>query len=107
MSCYLVETADSYRVATLDRRLACISYHHKQARHLLPTKNPKVERTMRGVRPAKGMAPNGKAPLLPAQQRQAIDALPDTGVQAFCAALSSGVTTSAPMRQRAMAVSGV
>ena len=33
---------------------------------------------MRGIRRAKGMAPNGKAPLLPAQLRQAIDALPDT-----------------------------
>ena len=76
--CYLVETADSYRVATLDRRLASISYHHKQARHQLPTKDPAVERTMRGIRRAKGMAPNGKASLLPAQLRQAIDALPDT-----------------------------
>jgi hypothetical protein len=76
--CYLVETADAYRVATLDRRLASISYHHKQARHTLPTKDPEVERTMRGIRRAKGMAPNGKAPLLPAMLRQAIDALPDT-----------------------------
>ncbi len=76
--CYLVETADFYRVATLDRRLASISYNHKQARHQLPTKDPEVERTMRGIRRAKGMAPNGKAPLLPAQLRQAIDALPDT-----------------------------
>lgn len=75
---YLVETADSYRVATLDRRLASISYHHKQARHALPTKDPEVERTMRDIRRAKGMAPNGKAPLLPAQLRQAIEALPDT-----------------------------
>jgi hypothetical protein len=33
---------------------------------------------MRGIRRAKGMAPNGKAPLLPAQLRQAIDALPNT-----------------------------
>jgi site-specific recombinase XerD len=76
--CYLVETADAYRVATLDRRLASISYYHKQARHTLPTKDPEVERTMRGIRRAKGMAPHGKAPLLPAQLRQAIDALPDT-----------------------------
>ncbi len=55
-----------------------ISYYHKQARHALPTKDPEVERTMRGIRRAKGMAPNGKAPLLPAQLRQAIKALPDT-----------------------------
>jgi hypothetical protein len=33
---------------------------------------------MRGIRRAKGMAPNGKAPLLPAQLLQAIVALPDT-----------------------------
>jgi site-specific recombinase XerD len=76
--CYLVENAESYRVATLDRRLASISYYHKQARHALPTKDPEVERTMRGIRRAKGMAPNGKAPLLTPQLRQAIEALPDT-----------------------------
>lgn len=76
--CYLVETADAYRVATLDRRLASIGYYHKQARHTLPTKDPEVERTMRGIRRAKGMAPRGKAPLLPAQLRQVVDALPDT-----------------------------
>src|SRR3712207_6268698 len=40
---YLVENADTYRVATLDRRLASISYYHKQARHALPTKDPEVE----------------------------------------------------------------
>lgn len=33
---------------------------------------------MRGIRRAKGMAPNGKAPLLPTQLRLAIDTLPDT-----------------------------
>ena len=33
---------------------------------------------MRGIRRAKGIAPNGKAPLLPAQLWQAIEALPDT-----------------------------
>lgn len=76
--CYLVEIADAYRVATLDRRLASISYYHKQARHILPTKDLEVERTMRGIRRAKGTAPHGKAPLLPTQLRQAIDALPDT-----------------------------
>jgi hypothetical protein len=62
---------------------------------------------MRGVRRAKAKAPNGKAPLLPAQRRQAINALPDAGVQAFCAALRSGVMTSLPIRQCAMAASGV
>jgi hypothetical protein len=68
----------SPRTPALDRRLVNISYHHKQARHALPTKDPEVERTMRGIRRAKGMAPNGKAPLLPAQLLQAIVALPDT-----------------------------
>jgi hypothetical protein len=49
-------------VATIDRRLSSIGYYHKQARHSLSTKDPEVERTMRGIRRAKGIAPNGKKP---------------------------------------------
>jgi hypothetical protein len=60
--CYIVDLAERYIVATLDRRLSNIGYYHKQARHALPTKDPEVERTMRSIRRAKGVAPNGKAP---------------------------------------------
>jgi hypothetical protein len=60
--CYVVDLVDRYSVATIDRRLSSIGYYHKQARHGLPTKDPEVERTMRGIRRAKGIAPHGKAP---------------------------------------------
>src|SRR5262245_12985917 len=56
-------TVDRYTVATIDRRLSSIGYYHKQARHGLPTKDPEVERTMHGIRRAKGIAPNDKAPI--------------------------------------------
>jgi integrase len=63
--------------ATIDRRLSSIGYYHKQARHGLPTKDPEVERTMRGIRRAKGIAPNGKAPILTPLLLRMVAALPD------------------------------
>jgi integrase len=75
--CYIVDLTDRYTVATIDRRLSSIGYYHKQARHALPTKDPEVERTMRGIRRAKGIAPNGKAPILTPLLRQMVAALPD------------------------------
>ncbi len=75
--CYVVDLVDRYTVATIDRRLSSIGYYHRQARHRLPTKDPEVERTMRGIRRAKGIAPNGKAPILTPLLRQMVTALPD------------------------------
>jgi site-specific recombinase XerD len=74
---YVVHLVDRYTVATIDRRLSSIGYYHKQARHGLPTNDPEVERTMRGIRRAKGIAPNGKAPILTPLLRQMVGALPD------------------------------
>jgi integrase len=42
-----------------------------------PTKDPEVERTLRGIRRVKGIAPNGKAPILTPLLRQMVAALPD------------------------------
>jgi integrase len=75
--CYVVDLVDRYTVATIDRRLSSIGYYHKQARHGLPTKDPEVERTMRGIRRAKGIAPNGKSPILTPLLRQMVAALSD------------------------------
>jgi site-specific recombinase XerD len=75
--CYVVDLVDRYSVATIDRRLSSIGYAHKQARHGLPTKDPEVERTMRGIRRAKGIASNGKSPILTPLLKQMITALPD------------------------------
>src|SRR6476619_1052549 len=75
--CYVVDLVDRYIVATIDRRLSGVGYYHKQARHALPTKDPEVERTMRGIRRAKGIAPNGKAPILTPLVLRMVAALPD------------------------------
>jgi hypothetical protein len=75
--CYVVDLVDRYTVATIDRRLSSIGYYHKQARHALPTKDPEVERTMRGIRRTKGIAPNGKTAILTPLLRQMVAALPD------------------------------
>jgi integrase len=73
----VVDLVEPYTVATIDRRLSSIGYYHKQARHALPTKDPEVERTMRGIRRSKGIAPNGKSPILIPLLRQMVGALPD------------------------------
>src|SRR3954467_6339849 len=75
--CYVVNLVDRYKVTTIDRRLSSIGYYHKQARHGLPTKDPEVERTMRDIHRAKGIAPHGKAPILTPLLRQMVAALPD------------------------------
>ena len=75
--CYVVDLVDRYTIATIDRRLSSISYYHKHARHPLPTKDPEVERTMRGIRRTKGIAPNGKSPILTPLLRQMVEALSD------------------------------
>src|SRR3954447_18447344 len=75
--CYVVDLVDRYTVATIDRRLSSIGYYHKQARHGLPTKDPEVERTMCGIRRAKGIAPNGKSPILTPLLRQMVATLSD------------------------------
>jgi site-specific recombinase XerD len=75
--CYVVDLVDHFTVATIDRRLSSIGYYHKQARHGLPTKDPEVERTMRGIRRVKGIAPNGKAPILTPLLSRMVEALPD------------------------------
>jgi site-specific recombinase XerD len=75
--CYVVDLVDRFSVATIDRRLSSIGYYHKQARHALPTKDPEVERTMRGIRRAKGIALKGKTPILTPLLRQMVEALPD------------------------------
>jgi len=76
--CYLVALAETATVATLDRRLSSISFYHSQGRYALPTKDPEVLRTMRGVRRAKGVAPAVKTPILPELLRQMVTVLPAT-----------------------------
>ena len=39
---FAVDLVDRYTVATIDRRLSSIGYYHKQARHMLPTKDPEA-----------------------------------------------------------------
>ncbi|HEU5101600.1 MAG TPA: hypothetical protein VFU22_21410 [Roseiflexaceae bacterium] len=60
--CYIVDLVDRHTIATIDRRLTSTGYYHKQAGHALPTKDPEVERTMRGIRRAKESRPMARAP---------------------------------------------
>lgn len=64
VAAYLAAHAETFSVATLQRRLVSIGQAHRAAGHEDCTKAPGVKATWRGIRRAKGVAPKGKAPLL-------------------------------------------
>jgi integrase len=74
--CHVVSFAETVAMATIDRRLRGIAFHHRQARATNPTDDPEVEVTLRGLRRTKGVAPRAKQPLTVEQLRQIVAALP-------------------------------
>lgn len=73
---YLTALAQTHKVATLQRRLSAISVAHQAAGHESPTRHIAVRAVMAGIRRAKGTAQHGKAPILTAELRQLVAALP-------------------------------
>jgi integrase len=74
--CYVVSLAQTLSMATIDRRLRGIAFHHRQARAANPTDDPEVVVTLRGLRRTKGVAPQPKTPLSVEQLRRIVAALP-------------------------------
>lgn len=74
---YIVALARDRSVATIDRRLCGIAFHHRQARLADPATDPEVLVTMCGLRRAKGIAPAAKTALTTAPLRQIVDVLAD------------------------------
>lgn len=60
---YLAERATTLRPATLDRRLAAIAAHHREAGFPLDLKHPAIARVRAGIRRTLGTAPTQKEPL--------------------------------------------
>lgn len=75
--CYVVSLAETLSIATIDRRLRGIAFHHRQARAADPTDDPEVIVTLRGLRRTKGVAPQPKVPLTVELLRQIVTALPN------------------------------
>ena len=75
---YLVLQSDINTVATLNVRLAAISFAHTTAHQLDPTDTIEVKTVMSGLRRKLGTAPNKKAPILRDDLAQMVSGLPDT-----------------------------
>lgn len=75
---YLSMLADRCKPATLQRRLAAISQAHQTAGHETPTQAAPVRLVWAGIRRAKGVAQQGKAPAITAELRRMVDTLDET-----------------------------
>ncbi|MFN3649728.1 MAG: site-specific integrase [Armatimonadota bacterium] len=73
---YLTDRAETCKVSTLQRRLSAISQVHEVAGYGSPTKSSPVRLVWQGIRRAKGVAQQGKAPAVTADIRSMVAALP-------------------------------
>ena len=75
---YLTAHAGKLKAATLRRRLSSIAVAHKTAGFASPTDDERVRATWSGIRRAHGTAQHGKEPVLTADLRLMVAALPDS-----------------------------
>lgn len=77
---YLTALAATHRPATMTRRLTAISKAHQITGHPSPAtmQQPAVSETLKGIRRTLGTAQQTKVPLLTADVRRMVEALPDT-----------------------------
>lgn len=76
---YLTALAATHRPATMTRRLTAITKAHQIVGHSSPAtmQQPVVSETLKGIRRTLGSAQRTKAPLLTADVRRMVDALPE------------------------------
>jgi hypothetical protein len=67
---------DARKVATLQRRIAAIAYHHREAGHALDTRDAALRATWRGIRRTHGVAPAEKTAAVTETVCAMVDALP-------------------------------
>jgi site-specific recombinase XerD len=75
---YLTALAGQKKAATLQRRLSAISQAHQAAGLEPPTKAAAVRTVWAGIRRTHGTAQQGKAPVVVAELRRMVDALPSS-----------------------------
>ena len=74
---YLTAHAESLATGTLQRRLASLAVAHQTAGHEDPTKGAVAKLVWQGIRREKGTAAKGKAPIITADLRRMVEALPE------------------------------
>lgn len=72
VSLYLAALAETHKPATLAQHVSAISSAHNAAGHDTPTHAMLVQKTLAGIRRAKGTAPDAKAPLTVDDLRSAL-----------------------------------
>ncbi|ONF46476.1 tyrosine-type recombinase/integrase [Methylobacterium radiotolerans] len=75
---YLIDHAETLKVATLRRRLVAIREHHSAAGHTLDTSSAAFVDTWTGLQRSHGQPAVKKRPLMTIELRRAIEALPHT-----------------------------
>jgi integrase len=75
VAAYLAECADSFKLATIERRLVSISKAHQVAGAPNPAKTEAIHLTMKGIRRALGRAQTQKAPAVTDVIRMMLDTL--------------------------------
>jgi integrase len=75
---YAAALAETARVSTLTRRMSSIAQAHQLAGFASPTHDARVRTVMAGIRRVKGIAQQGKKPVLTEDLRRMIGQLPDT-----------------------------
>jgi integrase len=75
---YISALADTFKVATIQLRLAAISQVHQVRGFDSPTKNEIVRSVLKGIRRTIGTAPDQKAPLLAPDVREMVASRPAT-----------------------------
>jgi site-specific recombinase XerD len=73
---YLSACADRLKASTIQRHVSAISQWHQAKGFESPTRNPQVHAVLSGIRRTLGTMPNEKAPLLAADMREMVAALP-------------------------------
>jgi integrase len=75
---YLTDSARTLKTSTLRRRLSSIAVAHQTAGVSNPVEDPRVKATWAGIRRTHGTAQQGKDPVLTADLRLMVAALPDS-----------------------------
>lgn len=75
---YLADRAAKLKTSTLQLRLSAITQAHRLAGHELDTRDPRIAQVWKGIKRSKGTAPKGKVPIVTADLRRMVAALPES-----------------------------
>ena len=77
---YISDCANRLKASSIQRHVSAISQGHCALGHESPCRNPIVRSVMAGIRRTLGTAPTQKAPLLTADLKAMVDALPNSTI---------------------------